>query len=146
MVQDDPTFAQYGWTHCLTLPHAILEILPWLPDVNIATATAATYVVAFRAGEGRDALDIHWTPAPVRTDLVDALDGEPAVAASAWYHAPEAVQEAALPELVARAATHADAHFAKYTFACLSAAARDAEERRLYLAAAASLAAWWASA
>jgi hypothetical protein len=146
MVQDDPTFAPYGWTHCLTLPHAILEILPWLPDVNAATATAATYVVAFRAGEARDALDTCWTPAPVQTDLVDALDREPTVAASAWYHAPGAAQEAALPELVARAATHADAHFAKYTLACLSAAARDPQERRLYLAAAATLAAWWAAA
>src|SRR5262249_44452226 len=60
MLQDDPAFARYGWTHCLTLPHAILEIIPWLPDPRAAAAVAATYVAAFRAGEARDALDTGW--------------------------------------------------------------------------------------
>ena len=52
--------------------------------------------------------------------------------------------EQALPELIGRAAIHEDAHFAKYTLACLAAAERDRPQRSLYLAAAASLAAWWA--
>jgi hypothetical protein len=32
----------------------------------------------------------------------------------------------------------------KYTLACLDAAADDPDQRRLYLASAASLSAWWA--
>jgi hypothetical protein len=143
MLQDDPAFAPYGWTHCLTLPQAILEIIPWLPDPRVAAAVAATYVVAFRAGEARDALDTGWEPEPVPTGLVDALDADPPVATSAWYHASDAVRADALPDLVARAATHEDAHYAKYTLACLAAAERDPEQRNLYFAAAASLAAWW---
>jgi hypothetical protein len=42
-----------------------------------------------------------------------------------------------------RAATHEDAHLAKYTYACLAAAETDPRQRSLYRAAAASLAAWW---
>ena len=105
MLQDDPAFAPYGWTHCLSLPHAIFEIMPWLTDRRRAAA----------------------------------------VAASAWYHACAADLDQATPELIGRAAVHEDAHVAKYTLACLAAAERDRPRRSLYLAAAASLAAWWAA-
>jgi hypothetical protein len=144
MLQDDPEFAQYGWTHCLTLPQAIFEIIPWLPDAHVAAAAAATYVVAFRSAEGRDSLDTRWVPEPVSADPLNALEREPTVAAAAWYHASDDARAGALPELVARAASHEDAHFAKYTLACLAAAERDPGQRAVYLAAAASLAAWWA--
>ena len=49
-----------------------------------------------------------------------------------------------MPELAARAASHEDAHLAKYTLACFDAAAGNPRRRRLYLAAAAYLGAWWA--
>jgi hypothetical protein len=145
MLQDDPRFAPYGWTHCLTLPHAIVEIIPWLSDQRRASAIAATYVVAFRAAEGRADIDTRFAPEPTPVMLLDALEAEPVVAAGAWYHAPNATLEDALPQLVARAARHEDAHLAKYTLACLAAAERDVGARRIYLAAAASLAAWWAT-
>jgi len=145
MLQDDPTFAPYGWTHCLTLPQAIVELYPWLADDRRAAAIAATYVVAFRAGESQTDVDLQWVPERVPANPVESLEMAPAVAASAWYHAPEAERSAALPTLIARAASHEDAHFAKYTLACLVAASRDPGARRLYLAAAASLAAWWAT-
>lgn len=143
MLQDDPQYAPYGWTHCLTLPHAIFEIMPWLPDAQTAAAIAATYVVGFRAAEGTHALDTEWVPEPIGTDLVDALEAEPSVAAAAWYHATEAALAQALPELIGRAATHPDAHVVKYTLSCLAAAERDPTHRSLYVAAAASLTAWW---
>jgi hypothetical protein len=145
MLQDDPQFAPYGWTHCLTLPHAIFEVMPWLPDAHRAVAIAATYVVGFRAAESGGGLPTDWRPDPVVKDLVDVLDDEPHVAAAAWYHAPEADVAAALPVLVGRAAGHEDAHLAKYTLACLAARERDRAAGALYLAAAASLVAWWAA-
>ena len=144
MLQDDPTFAPYGWTHCLSLPHAIFEIMPWLADRQRAAAVAATYVIGFRAAESAHVIDLDWIPEPTSTKPLDALDDEPAVAASSWYHASDAMLEHALPELIGRAAIHQDAHVAKYTLACLAAAERDRAERSLFLAAAASLAAWWA--
>ena len=78
-----------------------------------------------------------------RGPLDDALVADPATAASAVFHAPEEALTALVPTLAARAATHEDAHLAKYTLACLTAAATDTSERRLYLAAAAYLGAWW---
>ena len=75
MLQDDPTFAPYGWTHCLTLPQAVLSVRPWLADATRSTAIAATYVVAFRAAEGARDIDIEWRPEPTRVPLDDALDG-----------------------------------------------------------------------
>ncbi len=143
MIQDDPAYAPYGWTHCLTLPHAIFEIMPWLPDPHAAAAIAATYVVGFRSALGTRVLDTNWVPEPTSTDLLDALAADPGVAAAAWYHASDSTLAQSLPELIGRAASHEDAHVVKYTFACLAAAERDRTHRALYVAAAAALAAWW---
>ncbi len=143
MLQDNPAFAPYGWTHCLTLPQGVLEIVPWLPDPHRAAATAATYVVGFRAAEGRCAIDNEWSPEPTTTDPLASLDLGPDIAGRTWYHASEADIARDLPELIGQAAMHEDAHLAKYTYSCLAAAARDPEQRALYLAAAAHLAAWW---
>jgi hypothetical protein len=143
MLQDDPAYAPYGWTHCLTLPHAIFAVMPWLRDPPRAAAIAATYVVGFRAAEGNRDLDTGWEPDPRSTNLLDALEAEPEIAAACWYHAPETAVARALPELIGRAAIHEDAHLVKYTLACLDAAERDRAHRSLYVAAAASLAARW---
>jgi hypothetical protein len=108
-----------------------------------AAAIAATYLVAFRAAEGAHDIDIDWRPEPTPVALEAALQSEPATAAGAVFHASEAELEALVPELAARAGAHEDAHLAKYTLACFSAAANDDAERRLYLSAAAYLSAWW---
>lgn len=145
MLQDDPTFAPYGWTHCLTIPQAIIELLPWLPEKRRALATAATYVVGFRAAGARHAIDVDWVPERTSVDLIDSLERGADVAGSAWYHASDATIASALPDLVGRAARHHDAHVVKYTYACLVAAEVDPEARALYRAAAAYLTAWWAA-
>jgi hypothetical protein len=145
MLQDDPTFAPFGWTHCLTLPQAVLNVRPWLSDWTRATAIAATYVVAFRAAEGAHDIDPDWRPAPTRVGLDDALDADPGTAASAVFHAGDEELEALIPKLCAHAGSHHDAHLAKYTQACMAAAAGDPSERRLYLAAAAYLRGWWSN-
>lgn len=74
----------------------------------------------------------------------DALDCDPPTAAGAVFHASEEQLAAIGPELAARGGAHQDAHVAKYTLACLDAAAFDPARRSLYLAAAAYLHAWWA--
>jgi hypothetical protein len=118
MLQDNPAAAPYGWTHCLTLPQAVLVAADRGADPDIAVAVAATYVLGFRATQGKVRLDASWTPPP-----------EPS---------PEVVEA-----LVEFGVTHADAHVAKYTLACLDAADTDPEGARLYLAAAAHLQDWW---
>jgi hypothetical protein len=143
MLGDDPQHAPYGWTHCLTLPQAVLNVTPLLADPTVGLAIAATYVAAFRAGEAAHDLDLRARPEPVAMDVFDALDARAPVAAAAVFHASDADLARIVPELAARAGQHEDAHLAKYTLACIDAAHRDAEQRSLYLAAAASLGAWW---
>jgi hypothetical protein len=108
---------------------------------------AATHVVGFRAAMGKvrlapDAL----YPRPPTTDrLTDAIAaGREEAAAFVWHADAEALPAIAVV-LATKATLHHDAHLVKYTLACLHAAARDPAERRLYLAAAASLAAYWAA-
>jgi hypothetical protein len=144
MLQDDPTFAPYGWTHCLTLSQAAIGIRYWLAEPVRAAAISATYVVAFRAAEGAHALDAGFEPPRPGGEALEALDAEPGVAAGAVFHASDEELDAIVPELAARGGSHYDAHVAKYTLACFDAAASDPAARRLYLAAAAYLGAWWA--
>jgi hypothetical protein len=115
MLQDDPDRAPYGWTHCLTIPQGIMALAPYSKDKTLLARIAATAVLGFRSTLGRVPLDKSWRPS-----------GSPDVSA-----------------LAARAAAHEDAHLAKYTVACLSAAATDRSARDLFVAAADHLGKWW---
>src|SRR5689334_20398382 len=53
MLQDAPAAAPYQWTHCLTLPQAALAAVDAGADPERAVAVAATYVLGFRAVQGR---------------------------------------------------------------------------------------------
>jgi hypothetical protein len=145
MLQDDPEHAPYGWSHCLTMPQATLGIAHACADPGEAIAVAATYVLGFRATLGKVAVDPLWRPLePPGADPLEALSGSPNAAAAAAWHAPGDARPGLVAALAARAATHQDAHLAKYTLACFDAAAADPEASRLYLAAAAYLGGWWA--
>lgn len=123
MVRDDPAHAPYGWTHCLTLPQAVLILAPQLDRAGVpALAIAATQVLAFRAAQGSVTLD----PAdPLLT---------PADAATA---------PARRRRLVSEAARRHDAHIAKYLLAVLSQAEADPEASELFLTAGEHLLAVW---
>jgi hypothetical protein len=128
MLQDDPSHAPYGWTHCLTLPQALLQNAEASRDHRALIAIAATEVLAMRATEG--SIDI---------DVTRPLEGDAATA----FHTPVAERAALVESLATFAGTHRDAHVAKYTLACFQAAAADEPAAPLFLAAAAHLHAWW---
>ncbi len=144
MLQEPGDYAPYGWTHCLTLPQAVMGIAGDGLDAHRAVAVASTYIVGFRAAMGQRALDPRWVPDPPATQsLADARPlGPDAAAATVWHAAPDA-RAGIVTELATYAAQHHDAHLVKYTLACFDAAAADPEATHLYLAAAASLAGWW---
>jgi len=145
MVQDALDAAPYGWSHCLTMPQAVLGLArAGAADAHRAVAVAATFVLGFRATQGTTEVDPSWAPAPVG-DPLDALDGAPAEAAAGAWHAGNGERAAVVARLASRAAVHEDAHLAKYTLACIDAARDDPGASRLYLAAAAHLSAWWRS-
>lgn len=115
MLQDDPSHAPFGWTHCLTLQQGLLRAAPRVPRVQ---ELAATLVLGFRATLGQVTVKAGAIPA--------VLPGK-------------------RRELAAAALGHEDAHVAKYTLACFDAADLDPEAEGLYLAAASWLHDWWSS-
>ncbi|HEY8057308.1 MAG TPA: hypothetical protein VID94_01085 [Acidimicrobiales bacterium] len=142
MVQDDPAAAPYGWSHCLTMPQAVLGLARSGATTGPAVAVAATFVLGFRATQGTVEVDPGWSP-PATGDALEALDGSPQDAAAGAWHATNGERAAVVARLASRAAAHEDAHLAKYTLACFDAARDDPGATRLFLAAAASLGAWW---
>lgn len=146
MLLEPGDHAPYGWSHCLTLPQAVLALAPGSVDANTALAIAATYVVGFRSALARNPLRPEFAPVDPGLPLSEALAGAPAVAAAAAWHLPEAQFPDLIGELATRASVQRDAHLVKYTLACLDAADADRAHRRLFLTAAASLVGWWATA
>lgn len=117
MLQDTPDEAPYGWTHCLTIPQAIIEIAHATPRPDIAMAAAATHIVGMRAALGCVELSDRPLDSYPDVDFGDVIDA---------------------------AVVHHDAHVVKYVLACIDAAAFDPAARNLYHGAAAHLLAIWA--
>ena len=145
MILEPGAHSPYLWSHCLTMPQAVLAIAPLAQQPARHLAVAATHVTAFRSAfAARPLVPAFDAPAP-ELRLADAIDtGQEVAAAAAWHIGAEG-RAAMVDELVNRAAVHEDAHLVKYTLACLDAAATDPDGARLYLAAAASLSGWWAT-
>jgi hypothetical protein len=143
MLQEPGDHAAYGWSHCLTMPQAVLGIARWCADPTTAIAVAATYVAGFRAALAVRPLEARWVPDDPGISVGAALEIDPGQARAAVWHAPVEQLGAIVTLLATRAATHHDAHLVKYTLACLDAAYAHPEDARLYLSAAASLHGWW---
>lgn len=143
MLQGPVEHVPYGWTHCLTLAQAAYAQGGQVLDPCDAVAVAAEYVVAHWACRGAGSFDPTWQPARVEVGAIEALDVQPDAASAAIWFAPEAELGDIEQELATRASAAHDAHHVKYTLSCLRAAAADPPARRLFLAAAATLYAWW---
>jgi hypothetical protein len=122
MLQEPGDYAKYGWSHCLTMPQAVMGLAGEAIPERSAVAIASTYVVGFRAALGQRSVE------PVAPVL---RRGEAEVADT-------------VTRLAGNASRHHDAHLVKYTLACLDAAAFDPDGRDLYLDAAERLAQLWA--
>ena len=136
--------APYGWSHCLTMSQAALEIAPDLRDPSLGIAVAASNVVGFLAG-------LADAPIPTTVELdspagafADAVAHGMTAAAGRAFHAADGEFGAIRTEIVTAACARHDAHLVKYTLACLDAMDADSPAARLYLAAAATLLAYWA--
>jgi hypothetical protein len=116
MIHDEPAHAPYGWSHCLTMPQAVMDLAGRGMSARTGLAVAATHVAGFRAALSTVALAEPSNPGGAVPDL---------------------------DQLATFAALHHDAHLVKYTLACMQAADADEEMRPLYLHAAKHLADWW---
>lgn len=145
MLCEPTTHSPYGWTHALTMSQAAIGIAGSCDDPSRALATAATYVMGFRASFAVNPLVEEFEPGRPDVSLSDAFSAGPDTAAAAAWHVPPQRRSELVTHLANRAATHPDAHQAKYTLACLDAMGDDPESARLFLAAAAKLIGYWAS-
>jgi hypothetical protein len=140
MLQDDPTEAPYGWTHCLSLPQGLLRNADASSNHRVLIGAAAMHVLANRAISGKVAIN---ADAPPKTSRLALDDADPATAASIAFHTPIERRKEIMTALATYASTHQDAHLAKYTLACFEAATNDPDAAPLFMAAAAYLGAWW---
>jgi hypothetical protein len=127
MLHDDDKSAPYGWTHCLTLPQAVLQNRDAANDDRAVIAMAASYVYAFRA----------------TLSTVALTQAEVANATKAYEEGLPENRNELKRQLATRAAIHHDAHLAKYTLACFDAASTDLAAEALYLHAARRLSDYW---
>ena len=141
MLQDNPAHAPYGWSHCLTMPQATLNMAHRLPDPERSIAVAATYVCGFRATLSTTAIDPAWEPEPVGAGLTLANATAAQAAGLLWHATTERAR--LVQELIDFAGAAEDTHLAKYTEACLTAARDDPGAAPLFHAAMAYLATWW---
>ncbi len=146
MLTEPSDEAPYGWSHCLTMPQAVLGVAHACTRPSRALAIAATHVLGFRASLATAAIDTSRSAswAPTGATLTEAIAAGPEEARAAMWHLPDEDRRAAITTLATFAAAHVDAHLVKYTLACLDAAAIDPACERVYLSAAATLAGWWA--
>jgi len=135
--------APYGWSHCLTMPQAVLGVAGHATSAVAARAVAATFVAGFRASLATVTLDTPWTPRRPPGDLEAMLRHDPEQAAASVWHADDDRLEQIRVVLATWASSRHDAHLVKYTLACLDAADRDRSHQRLFLAAGAKLLAYW---
>ena len=143
MVMGPSEHAPYGWSHCLTMSQAALEIAPGLHDPSLGIAVAASNAAGFLA-----ALADAPIPSTVELDhpggtFASAVAGGMTSAAGRAFHATDAEFVGIRTEIVTAACARHDAHLVKYTLACLDAMVADPAAARLYLAAAAALLAYW---
>jgi len=146
MLEDQPDYAKYGWTHCLTMPHAAGSLTALRPSRSFAAEAAhaaATWVIGFRAAGGNGNLKFAPELPPPQVDLAEALVHSPRAAASAAWFARTGDRPLLEQTLATEAAIRNDAHLVKYTWACLDAAAQDPAQAPLFHAAAAYLCAIW---
>jgi hypothetical protein len=74
MVHDDPDHAKYVWSHCLTMPQAVMYLAGSAVTARTALAVAATHVTGFRASLSNIAFEPHLLDVPVAGPCPDAED------------------------------------------------------------------------
>jgi hypothetical protein len=142
MLLEPGDHAPYGWSHCLTMPQAVLGLAD-VVDPRTALAVAATFVVGFRSALAVNPLEPELPHEDPGVHLAEAFAAGPSVAAAAVWHDRDTPAAAFVSELATRASIQGDAHLAKYTLACIDQAEADRTHARLFLTAAASLVGWW---
>ena len=145
MLQEPADHAPYGWSHCLTMPQAVLSIAAVVCSARPTRwrsrrPTSSGFGLRSRPKRSTRR-GLPRLPTPICR--APSLSDPDAATRRGVARAASDVRPRSATQLATRAAVHHDAHLAKYTLACLDAAAWDASFAHLYLAAAARLHGVW---
>ena len=99
MLLEPGDHSPYGWSHCLTMPQAVLGLVGSV-DPSTALAVAATYVVGFRSALAVNPLEPVFPTADPQLPMSEALDAGPIVAAAAVWHRADPTASDVVSELV----------------------------------------------
>ncbi len=127
MVAESVEHAKFGWTHCLTIPHAMWVLSSISGNAGRLLQAATTHAATFRALLGEEKL------------VVDDL--------REFYEADEisvfAEHYVRITDIISQACTLEDAHLVKYIYTCFDCMKRDPQYSKLYLSAAGKLLSLW---
>ena len=129
MVVESEEYAKYGWTHCLTIPHAMWVLSSQSQTSARLLQAATTHAATFRALLGEQKLSVETLEEYFEPD-------ENAVFAEHYVR---------ITDIISQACSLEDAHLVKYVYSCFDCMKRDPQYSKLYIAAAGKLLALWQS-
>ena len=138
MLQDDPEHAPYGWTHCLTMPQATLDVGAPTPRPG-ALDRGRRHLrlrIPRHAEHDGDRSDLGTRARRSRSGTRERHSGRRRPVCCGTQRPDDA---RLVQELIDFAGAAEDAHLVKYTEACLTAARDDPDAARLFHAAMAYL-------
>lgn len=127
MIIENEQHSRYGWTHCLTIPHAIWTLAPFSANRGRMLQASTTYVAAFRSLMSNEKMDVNFLAEYYEPD-------EDSVFAEHYVR---------ITDIISQACTMEDAHLVKYVYSCFDCMKRDPQYSKLYIAAAGKLLALW---
>lgn len=143
MLEEDPKYAKYYWTHCLTIPQGVWALGSVLGDRLRALQVACTMALGFRSSLGGKQIDGPLQLPAYEGSLSEALKVGSLEAAAVAYRMPAESLTQMREQLAVDASLRNDAHLVKYTLQCLDCAAMDPARAPLFHAAAAYLVSIW---
>jgi len=129
MLIENGTNSKYGWTHCVTIPHAIWSLASSATRKGEMLQAATTHVATFRALMG----DIKM----VADQLDEYLEQD--------EHSIFAEHHVQMTDIISQSCILEDAHLVKYAYSCFDLMKRDPQYSKLYIAAAGKLLNIWHS-
>ncbi len=127
MVVESEENAKYGWTHCLTIPHAMWTLSVQSDSSARLLQAGTTHAATFRALLAEQKISID--------NLVEYFElDETSVFAEHYVR---------ITDIISQACSLQDAHLVKYVYSCFDCMKRDPQYSKLYIAAAGKLLALW---
>lgn len=129
MLIENDEHSKYGWSHCLTIPHAIWSLANNANDKSTMLKAATTHVATFRSLMSEEKM--------LSSHFVEYFEEE--------EHSVFAEHYVRMEDIISQSCILEDAHLVKYVYSCFDLMKRDPQYSKLYIAAAGKLLSIWQS-